>query len=477
MRVRPIGALAVFLLAACGGAPRLDPSILLVVLDTVRFDAVSANGVVAGTTPHLDALAAEGLRYTHAYANANWTLPSHVTLFTGLLPSEHGARHLRPRVSDEVVTLAERLRDAGYDTLGLSENPWISADTNCTQGFARFASLDPRIYPGMASIDVRDELASWLAHRQAGRPYFLFVNLMDAHAPYKIRPENPFVTPDIDHRPNLERVLHDASDYICRYVTPRDLAALRGLYLGGVARADERLGALLDQLRAAGAAEHLIVVVTADHGEHLGEHRLVNHEYGVHEELIHVPLVVHGVPGTRAGVIDAPVQLADVTPSILRWAGLPLLPAGSGAPLPTTLGSAPPPRWIVVENRDPGDDEPTDATGHAMQAMRRFWRRRCTPLDHIDGTARAVIQLPWKLVSVANHPPQLFDLGGDPGERRDLALRFPSVAGLFEAQLHHDVVAALAREPAGPAPVPVSTELVQRLRALGYVGDGAPGSN
>ena len=117
-------ALAVELASCKGPPPTHRPSILLFVLDTTRVDAVSAYGRVVGTTPTVDSLAADGLRYDRAYAQAPWTLPSHATPFTGLLPSQHGVGWGRTRAPDAWVTLAERLRDAGYETVGVSENAW-----------------------------------------------------------------------------------------------------------------------------------------------------------------------------------------------------------------------------------------------------------------------------------------------------------------------------------------------------------------
>ena len=131
---------------------------VLFVLDTTRFDAVSAHGVHSGTTPVLDTLASAGLRYTRAFAQSPWTLPSHVTMFTGLLPSQHGAGWRGTRAGDELVTLAERLRDAGYETFGVSENPWVSPSFNLDQGFERLLSVRGAKRPGVV-----ESVARWLA--------------------------------------------------------------------------------------------------------------------------------------------------------------------------------------------------------------------------------------------------------------------------------------------------------------------------
>ncbi|GAG48102.1 unnamed protein product, partial [marine sediment metagenome] len=129
-----------WLLLGCGEAPDPRPSIALVVVDTLRADAVSAYGEVEGTTPHLDRLAAEGLLYQRAFATAPWTITAHASLFTGLEPDRHGVGIHGVMVAPEtLVMLAERLRDAGYQTAGFSENTYITEDFGMAQGFETFA--------------------------------------------------------------------------------------------------------------------------------------------------------------------------------------------------------------------------------------------------------------------------------------------------------------------------------------------------
>src|SRR5205807_1041579 len=132
------------------------PSVLLVVFDTTRSDAVSSYGHVPGTTPYTDVLAGAGLRYANAYANATWTLPSHATLFSGLLPSRHGVRCATDALPKSVATLAQKLRARGYQTMGASENPWLTDANQTTRGFDRFEQL-----PGTVTR-LHRTMASWL---------------------------------------------------------------------------------------------------------------------------------------------------------------------------------------------------------------------------------------------------------------------------------------------------------------------------
>jgi hypothetical protein len=166
-----------------GGAAGADganrPSFLLFVTDTTRADSTSAYGAVSGTTPALDALAAAGLRYRRTYANAPWTLPSHATLFTGLLPHQHGVSWQRTTAPDELVTLAERLQDAGYQTVGFAENASVGSAFNLNQGCEHFQMV------GRFNEPLNEALAAWLPKRDPARPLFLFMGI---DTPLRVKP-------------------------------------------------------------------------------------------------------------------------------------------------------------------------------------------------------------------------------------------------------------------------------------------------
>jgi arylsulfatase A-like enzyme len=458
------------------------------VLDTTRADAISAYGAVAGTTPAVDALAAGGLRYTRAYAQAPWTLPSHATLFTGLLPSQHGVGWRHTWAPDALVTLAERLHEAGYETVGVSENVWVSAAFNMAQGFERFALTDEaaRLVRAAKAVpdqlrdgrrDVRTTIADWARTRRPGRPFFLFVNVTDAHAPYALRATNPFLPPGVDAR-EARAVRQDPALYFCATDGhAHELAILRGLYLGGVAAADAKVRDVLATLRAAGLDRRLVTIVTADHGEHFGEQRLVSHQFSVREALLHVPLIVHGLPDTQPAVIETPVQLADVTPTILGWARLAVPEGLAGRPLPTRYEALADPRPLVSEFVDIGDQGAAEEAPLAglLRRMTDALRHACGPEDRVFGDMRALVEDGFKLIWYAKYPPQLYDLGTDPGEHEDLAARDPSRVTAMLAELERSTgrppSAADGEPPGAPA-----GEVLERLRALGYVGDPASGT-
>jgi arylsulfatase A-like enzyme len=419
---------AVALLAACSRREP-PPSIVLVVMDTTRADAVSAYGEVAGTTPVLDALAAGGVLYRHAYASSPWTLPSHATLFTGLRPDRHGVDWQAPVAGAALVLLAERLRDAGYETMGYSENPWIGGSFGMTQGFDRFHEA-----PADAAT-FETTLSEWLRARDAAKPLFLFANLMDAHWPYEVRATNPHLPPGISTA-EAGAVSQWPPDYMCSGSSRRrELEILRGLYLGDVAAADAKLGRLQELVRTAGL-ERAITVVTSDHGEHFGEHGLCNHQFSLRNSLLHVPLVVHGVRGGEESVVDEAVELADVAPSIAKWSGLPPDAAWTGRPLPLRPAAATR-RDLLALYVDPAragaGGEPTLARLGRRQA--EALRSHCTAEDRVWGDMRALTRHPLKLLWFEGYPAELYDLRADPGEERDLAGDLPEAVAEMQAAL------------------------------------------
>lgn len=437
----------------------------------MRADAVSAYGAVAGTTPHVDALAATGVRFTHAYAPAPWTIPSHVSLFTGLgVERHHVGTSERIVAGPELPMLAERLAAAGYDTAAFVENPLVSAAFGLQRGFAHFdARTVPQLLadfrqPGSSGFDVARAFADWAATRDGTRPFFAFVNLFDAHEPYVVRSENRFLPAGTTAE--AARAVPQSPRRICDAVpSPDELAVLRGLYLGEVAAADAIFGEVQRRALAAAGPAGLLTVVTADHGEHLGERRLVDHQFTVDDVAVHVPLVVGGVRGATPAVVDAPVGLVDVTASLLAWAGVTLpTDALDGHPLPLAPESSPPARDLLVAygDRQPADWPMTDIPAPGPDGK----RSRCGPADRVFGDMAALVRYPHKLVWYARYPPQLFDLAVDPGEQHDLAAEQPALLHQLGATLAGRIERGglFANGPDGA----IDPQIHEALRALGY---------
>jgi arylsulfatase A-like enzyme len=444
------------------------PSVLLVVLDTARADAVSAYGTVQGTTPAVDALAAGGLLFRRAYANSSWTIPSHATLFTGLLPGRHGVGVRRWSTPAGLTTLAERLREAGYDTAGFSENPMLKV-SGLDRGFEVFHDVDPE------HSQVIERFRGWMEGRSRKEPFFAFVNLMDPHVPYRVREVNRFLPPgetiqranEVEGRVRVQPMCRD-------HVSAEDLAVLKGLYLGDVAAADAKVRELVRLARDQPAGRPLITVVTADHGENFGEHRLLGHLFQITHALIHVPLVVAGLPGVQPATVSAPVQLADLLPSILMWAGLDV-PAGlPGRVLPTSDEVAGNPRTIVAEYTDIATLplEAGQPVFSALRAAAESQRQGCVPADDVFGDMRSAVAYPYRVHWSPARPSRLYDVGSDPQERVDLARTRADIVVRLES--HLKALGWEGETPSGDAataPATLAPGVLERLRALGYGAD------
>jgi len=328
---------AVLLVAACSHEPATTtkPNVVVIVLDTVRPDYLSAYGAPQPTSPFLKSFAAKGTLYEQAWSTSPWTLPAHASLFSGTEPAFHRATQSTEHVAQDVPLLAERLQAAGYQTVGLTNNNWISKATGLDRGFDLLRDqwdIRQRRRSEGASHPTVQALKELFQHgREAQRPLFLFVNLTDAHMPYLPHWDEeakPFFESTKAWENAINLLFPDAGsallarNYGGKPLEPAELEALKNLYRGAIRRADritEALMALVDQ--------HLdpantLVFVLSDHGENLGEHGHLSHIFNLYESNLRIALLARG-PGFAAGTREPhPVQITDLYPTILHAAGL-----------------------------------------------------------------------------------------------------------------------------------------------------------
>ncbi len=289
---------------ACG--PSLPPSIVLITLDTTRPDHLGCYGYARATSPSLDLFAEAAVLYENAYATSSWTLPSHASLFTGLLPMQHGAQSVpkgpnrslgygvRP-LTESVTTLAELLGHAGYRTAAVVAGPALRSELGVAQGFEIYEDKLPQ-HSGKRAQQVTEE-ATALLKGFGTEPYFLFVNFFDPHSPY--RPPPPF---DEGLPPSANKGLGKALvERLGAGVSPRPISelepSLRAVlstmvagYDAEITYMDHYLGRLLEAISAAPRGDQTLIIVTGDHGESFGEHNYESHGAHLYEHNERVPL-------------------------------------------------------------------------------------------------------------------------------------------------------------------------------------------
>jgi arylsulfatase A-like enzyme len=437
------------LLLACTTQPTTPhlPDMALVVLDTVRYDRTGLADYERPTTPALDGLG--GRRYSRAWATAPWTPPSHASLFTGQLPASHGVTQQNWTMLLQHDTIAEVLRDAGYRTIGVVANPMLSGRNGFKQGFEVYDEVWHREL-GLEK-GTRDEVvARRVAHHMAAdddRPVFLFVNLKGAHSPYDSCGSycDTWVSD-----PTVELAENQWRDVFRGRVThdDRTLTHLSERYDAEVRKVDDAVGAIAGHFE-----EQDWLVVTSDHGEHLGEHGLVGHMASLREQVTRVPLLVRG-PGVQAGVDDHPSQLQDVFGLLAGAAGIERREQGLDLLDPTARVG----RSILLAFDQPGHMfEKIEVANEAETRALAAWAQPIAALVEGD----------LKLIRTGETA-ALYDLASDPAEAIDLAATRPDDVARLTATLDRMVTEARALRPLEVVP-DANSETRDALKALGYI--------
>ncbi len=412
------------LLSVSSRAQSPPPNVLLITIDTVRADRIGAYGYSKASTPVLDRLAREGVRFANATTQAPLTGPAHAALLTGVYPARLGVRdNATTPIPESATTAAEAFKAKGYRTGGFVGAFVVTAPYGFAQGFDVFDAD----FPGFTDAQklqvqrrgdaVVDAALKWLeADARSAQPFFGWVHLYDAHAPY------------------------DAP-------APFGARFKASPYDGEIAYVDACIGRLIAALEQSGRLDRTIVTVVADHGESLGEHGEAEHGMFLYEGVLRIPWIVR-LPGrAHAGAtIDEQVRAIDVLPTIAQLARVPLSGVDGDALVPAINGTA-----------------RTNVPASYAETYYPKWHYGWSELRSLrDGR--------WKYIDAPK--PELFDLSGDAGEQRNLAgARGPLAAGMS---------AAVARIGGGFGPAATATapqpdaETLARLRSLGYVGMAAP---
>jgi len=444
-------------------APHKVRRVILLTVDTLRRDAVSAFGSTTVNTPGIDRLAGDGVVFHDAMAASSWTLPSFASMFTGLTARDHGVVRFNAVLADTVVTLAERFQDAGYETQALVANMILAPHRGFAQGFDNYQlTVDP-----FAPVCIGDYLASRLqdeplrsetatgdltdsaiafmkSHRD--EDFFLWVHYLDPHLRY---------SPPVEF---VERMnVHDEMGFVLENTASKrpsvDLVGdpahrvwVRSLYDAEARYVDTEIGRLLDWTRESGLYDETLIVFGVDHGEEFWEHDGFEHGHTLYNELLGVPLIIK-TPGNAArGEVDNTVAVYDVAPTVLELCELPALDA------PTAVSLVP----YLAGGRADGRSRPIFASG-------TLW----------SSNFESVTFEGWKFIrSTTTGREQLFNLVDDPSELHNVVLDQPAVAARARALLDTHAQNAVAfRQSRGISnqSFQLDDEDIEMLRTLGYM--------
>lgn len=509
-----------------------QPNVLFIVLDTLRRDRLSAYGHLGETSPIFDALVPEATLFERAVAPAQWTIPAHGSMFTGLYPSVHQLTQANGVLPDGLPTLAEILQVAGYHTVAFCNNPLVGVlDNGLQRGFDHFYnyagvspnrpvdsrrnalrralisrfrllarrvsnlfarydalfrwSLNPLWFPFLSNLvnykghtarSIDDLIAYWQGHDRDQQPIFAFLNLMGAHLPYRPPREwlsriAPDVSRDRHAYPFMARFNADAARWpspLTEPLTDWQYRTLDAFYSAEIAYQDAQLRRLFDYLRASGQMDNTLLIVAADHGEGHGEHDFFGHGFVVYQELVHVPLLIAYPERFAQG------QRVSTNVSTRRIFHTILnitgarTPFAEGDPNADISGLS----LVSATNGHP-DSEGNIAYAEAYPPLTflnvlRHRHPELIPQKRLTDIRRGVYAGSHKLVQVGESIEGLFQPADDPTETRNLADAQPETVQSLQAHLARFVAETDHQRRDSALSLNLSEAMRDNLRALGY---------
>jgi arylsulfatase A-like enzyme len=417
-----VGLLAVL---ACRPAEPPRPNILFISIDTLRADHLGTYGYKRPTSPRIDEFAKTAVVFEQAHSSASWTLPSLTSLMTSLYTSTHGMRKNESRLDPSFHTLAELLRNAGYDTAMVASHYFLAVTYGLQKGFTHVDShlLQMNMIEGITSPDITEQGVEWIREKAAvrdGMPWFLWLHYFDPHDAYLSHP-----------------------GYSEKFGMKEEI----DLYDGEIAFTDDYVGRVLDELKRSGLDDDTIVVVVADHGEEFFEHGCMRHGNNLYEETVRVPFMIRA-PGFHPTRVEPVIATVDLMPTLLELVRVPIgHPIEGKSLVPMLRGERVPDREAVSE-----------VYWHDKQDMKSLRRGVWKYIDHRFDTQKLDL---------------MFLLPFDPGECEDQSLADEKLT----ADFHDELARRLARaremsKPYGQSEAsPLTAADAARMKALGYTGD------
>lgn len=421
-------------------APCSGCNVLVIGVDTLRADHVHAFGYERDTTPTLDSLAAKGYAFTNAIAPASWTVPSFMSVMTGVYPTIHGVvnkyvvfnkseqqlTNLK-EISPSIETLAEAMKSAGYVTGGFTGDAGVSGAFGYKQGFDAYT--DEKTFGGFENSS--KHALEWLDN-QKGKKFFMFFHGYDLHGQFAPSTTTPHRYVDANYRgvyngsPKQEAILREQELVSPLWMTDADAKFWMATYDEKVRSADDQLKLFLDELQKRGVLENTLIVVVADHGEEFYEHKGIDHGHTLYDEQIHVPLMFV-VPGMKGGVvIPQQVSTMDIAATLFKLTGI--TPSEQWQ---KQLKSGVDITAYFTDSQKPGNDVFSETD------YRDFTHKRS--VRTADG---------WKLiVTLQTGKEELYDLNTDPKELKNLVNENKEKAAELREKLRTHIKDDLGKDP------------------------------
>ena len=304
-----------------------DCNVILISIDTLRADHVGVYGYSKDTTPNIDRIAANSYVFTNVRSESSWTAPAHSSLLFSKYPHElNFYSYRRPgKINDSETSLAEILKENDYITQAFTGDAYVSKEYGFDQGFDEY--IDTFKFGRFEKF--MDNATSWIAENR-DKKYFLFLHGYNPHRPY---------SPPEKYKKLFAPNYTGKDVNVCKRPQGEDLDFAISKYDGEIRYVDELIGSLWEKLVELNQAEKTILIITSDHGEEFYEHGNCDHLKTLYDELLKVPLIIH-LPNLKSNIIDSPVQLSDIYPTILELAGVPLKHDVSGTSLVDSLNSS-----------------------------------------------------------------------------------------------------------------------------------------
>jgi choline-sulfatase len=434
-------------LFACSRAAPRPRNLVVIVIDTLRWDHVGSYGrSTRPISPALDDFAAGAVRFERAYATAPWTRPSIASMITGLHPSRHGGVAADRALSDDALTLAEILQSRGYATQAIVSNWVIARKNGFAQGYDVYHEASAAVRKRATSTGISDVAGVMLETLAAGDvPFLLFAHYFDPHYRFLHHDDVNFTDGEVGRIAKHPSVFEARALY--GRLRPEELQNLRDLYAEEVRHTDDQVGRLLAQIEALGLAEDTVVAIVSDHGEELFERGYLGHAHSLHEELLRIPFLIRA-PGFAPHVVEEIVSLVSLTPTLLDLIGLaPPAPLQGRSLVPAMRGESEPAERFVFAEVDYRPAKPVERMAHQ----------------------RGIVGERYKMVrDRESGEVALFDLVTDPEERSNLAKTRPEIvdrlAPILDAHLREAERGAL-----DPKIRVLSEEERLILEELGYV--------